>query len=103
VAFGLIDLADLHKATVGFQLGYKSHNDYNDDGFVPVLRDAARESGDYIKTLYDRTALSMMNDMRVVWRLLTAIPSDRLTTKTATQARGWWGANSTSGDEEYII
>ena len=103
VAFGLIDLADLHKATVGFQLGYKSHNDYNDDGFVSVLRDAARESGDYIKTLYDRTALSMMNDMRVVWRLLTAIPSDKLTTKTATQARGWWGSNSTSGDEEYII
>lgn len=102
VAFGLIDLADLHKATLGFQLGYKSHNDYNDDGFVSVLRDAARENGDYIKTLYDKTALSMMNDMRVVWRLLTAIPSDRLTTKTATQARGWWGSNS-NGDEEYII
>lgn len=102
VAFGLIDLADLRKATVGFQLGYKSYNDYNDDGFVPVLRDAARENGDYIKTLYDKTALSMMNDMRVVWRLLTAIPSDKLTTKTATQARGYWGSNS-NGDEEYTI
>jgi hypothetical protein len=102
VAFGLIDLADLHKATEGFQLGYRSNNDYNDDGFVAVLRDAARENGDYIKTLYDKTALSMMNDMRVVWRLLTAIPSNKLTTKTATQARGWWGSKS-NGDDEYII